>query len=370
MISDGLTALDEKQNVIPSIAEKWETPDKGKTWIFTLKPDIYWHDDERLVSSDIDYNFDDVEVIKPDNKTIKYVLKEPFSPFPSVVSRPVFKRGLLGTDSWKVKTINFSENVISNILLQSDTDKINYKFYPTEQSTKVAYKLGEIDQIDNLFDPSPFDEWDNSIVTKFTKNDQVVTLFFNTQDEFLSDKTVRQSLNYAIDKKSLGSERAIGPISKKSWAYNPIVKNYEYDPKRASEILDEIVKEGGNPTIKLVSAPALLSTAELIKDDWEKVGLEVNLQVSAIIPTEYQAFLAIFDLPKDPDQYTIWHSTQKDTNISGYTNPRIDKLLEDGRTELDQEVRKKIYFDFQRFLLEDSPAVFLYYPEAYSVKRK
>ena len=53
------------------------------------------------------------------------------------------------------------------------------------------------------------------------------------------------------------------------------------------------------------------------------------------------------DIPKDPDQYSLWHSTQTSTNISHLKNARIDKLLEDGRTELDQEIRKKIYLDFR-----------------------
>lgn len=371
MIGDGLTSLDEKGNVQPSLSEKWETADGGKSWIFTLKENIMWHDESTLTTEDVQYNFDDVEIDRPSENTIVFTLKEPFTLFPSVLSSPIFKRGLLGTDKWRVKKINFSENTISNLTLTDlENNEIVYNFYPTEQRTKTAYKLGEVDEVENLFNPSPLDEWNNSEITKNINKGQVVTLFFNTGSELLSDKSVRQALSYAIDKSKLGEKRAISPISVNSWAYNPTVKPYDYDPDRAKEVFDDIIKGGGKPSIKLVSAPALLPTAELIKNDWEKVGLEVEIQVSAIIPTEFQAFLAIFDLPDDPDQYSIWHSTQTDTNISSYTNPRIDKLLEDGRKELVNEERKGIYLDFQRFLLEDSPAAFLYYPETYSVKRK
>ncbi|MBN1168379.1 hypothetical protein JXA63_00660 [Candidatus Woesebacteria bacterium] len=369
-ISDGLTFIDEEQNAQPSLAENWETPDNGKTWIFHLRDNIYWHDGEKLTSDDISYNFEDVSIERPDDKTITFILKEPFAPFPTIVSKPIFKRGLLGTDLWKVKNINFSENAISDLKIANNGDQVTYKFYPTEQRTKVAYKLGEIDEMLNLFDPSPFNEWDNSETITVINTDQVVTLFYNTSDDLLSDKTTRQALTYAINKDELSLDRAISPISKNSWAFNPTIKRYDFDTDRSKEIIDEITKNSGKPSIKLVSAPALLSTAEIIKEDWEKAGLEVSLQVSAIIPTEFQAFLAIFDLPEDPDQYSIWHSTQTDTNISAYTNPRIDKLLEDGRTENDQQERKRIYLDFQRFLLEDSPAAFLYYPKTYSVKRK
>ena len=79
------------------------------------------------------------------------------------------------------------------------------------------------------------------------------------------------------------------------------------------------------------------------------MGIKTTVQVSSTIPADYEAFLAIFDIPKDPDQYSLWHSTQTGTNISNFTNARIDKLLEDGRSELEQEERKKLVLDFQRF---------------------
>jgi len=77
-----------------------------------------------------------------------------------------------------------------------------------------------------------------------------------------------------------------------------------------------------------------------------------------------------FQVPSDPDQYQFWQSTQEDTNITHYTNLKIDKLLEDGRKTLDKDTRKKIYADFQRYLVDDSPVIFLYFPKAYTVERK
>ncbi|MGB9637438.1 MAG: peptide-binding protein, partial [Microgenomates group bacterium] len=68
------------------------------------------------------------------------------------------------------------------------------------------------------------------------------------------------------------------------------------------------------------------------------------------------------------DQYSFWHSTQSN-NLSGFKNFRIDKLLEDGRKTLAEEERKNIYFDFQRFLVEESPVVFLIHPTVYCVSR-
>mgnify|MGYP001586999956 FL=1 len=182
---------------------------------------------------------------------------------------------------------------------------------------------------------------------------------------------MRQALSYAVDKSKFNSEKALSSISPNSWSYNPQVKPYDYDPAKAKKLIEDLPKESKQDLkIKLVTSPVLLSVAESIAKDWEALGIKVIVQVYSGIPSEYQAFLAIYDIPGDPDQYSLWHSTQADTNISRYKNPRIDKLLEDGRVELDLEVRKKIYLDFQRFLVEDSPAIFLYHPITYRVLRK
>ncbi len=84
---------------------------------------------------------------------------------------------------------------------------------------------------------------------------------------------------------------------------------------------------------------------------------------------DVQAVLLSREVPADPDQYTWWHSNQS-ANISNYQNPRVDKLLEDARKETDQQRRKVMYLEFQRYLVEDVPAMFLYYVTEHDVDRK
>lgn len=370
LIGDGLTAIDGS-NVKPSLAKSWETPDKGKTWIFKIKDNISWQDQTEVFSNDINYDFSDVIIERPNKKTIKFVLeKGPYSPFPSVLSKPVFKKGLLGTGNWKVKKISVNNTYVQELILEKSKDILHYKFYPTLDRTKLAYKMGKIDIISDIFDPTPFDTWKNSEVQSSTDYSQIVTLFFNTKDEILSDKSTRQALFYAIDKSNF-STRAESPINRNSWAYNPQLKNYDYDKEKSKQLLEKLPDEMRNKLeINLVSTPTLLTVAEKIAKDWSDVGIKSQILVSSIIPSEFQAFLTIFEIPIDPDQYPIWHSTQTETNISKFSNPRIDKLLEDGRIELSIEKRREIYLEFQRFLLEELPAAFLYHPQLYSISKK
>ncbi len=375
-IGDGLTTVDDTGTAIPALAEFWETPDKGKTWIFTLKDDIYWQDGEEVASESIVYDFADVEIEYPDEKTIIFKLKEPFIPFPVVVSRPTFRRGLLGTGQYRVDKVSVTGSFIQSLALSENSqsgflsfpNKIIYKFYPTEESLKIAFKLGEVDKLEGVLNPSPFTSWGSAEVVSEPNRNQGITIFFNNEDKLLGEKSLRQALIYAIDKTS--GLRSISPNSPDSWAFNPQVKKYPYDVERARELIEELPEElREDLSINLVSTPTQLLYAEEIANYWNEVGIETTVQVSSVIPNEFQAYITIYDIPIDPDQYNLWHSTQFTTNISKYRNDRIDKLLEDGRLELVVDDRRKIYLDFQRFLVEDSPAAFLYHPETYTIIR-
>ena len=376
-ISQGLTSIDEGGNVHPALASNWEAKDEGKEWVFFLS-DKKWQDGLQIKATDINYKFSDVSVEVIDDRTIKFTLKEPFSPFPSIVSRPIFKRGLLGAGDWKVVKINSISGgryLESLKLINTKTNRIeSYKFFPTEDVAKTALKLGEVDDLENM-SSGEFKDWNNLSIQANSREDMYVGLFINNEDPILSDKSLRQALAYAINKSSFSGERAISPISPLSWAFNPQVKQYPYNVSRAKELYETLPKEQRKDmTLKLETTPALLDTAEKIKNNWENIGIKTQIQTSGSPPEDFQILLAIQSIPPDPDQYSFWHSTQIATNITRYKtskeSQRIDKLLEDGRKTLDLEERKKIYMDFQRFLLEDSPVIFLYHPITYSISRK
>jgi peptide/nickel transport system substrate-binding protein len=99
------------------------------------------------------------------------------------------------------------------------------------------------------------------------------------------------------------------------------------------------------------------------------LDLKLNLKISNFPDlTNYQLLLIGQESSIDPDQYFMWHSSQP-TNFTHYKNTRIDSLLEKGRQTIDFEERKTIYQEFQQFLLEDPPAIFLRYLDNYSIAR-
>lgn len=363
-ISFGLTEIDEKGVPKPAAALSWEISNDNKTYTFKLREDLVWHDKTKLTAKDINYNLNDVSVEVVDPHTIKFNLKETFAPFLDVVSRPIFKKGFIGLGGYKVKKITLNGSFLESILLESLSDNnsnIKYSFYPSEESAKTALKLGEIDHLTGIINRDGFEDWPNLDIKAKTSYDRFVGLFFNLNNPNFEDKLIRQGLSYAL-KKDYGDKRAYGPISPFSWSYNDEVKPYNYDFEKAKNTITKKF------TIKLLTVSSLLSEAEKIKSEWEKIGLKVEIG-SYNGQVDFDVLLAIQEIPRDPDQYALWHSTQAG-NITDFKNARIDKLLEDGRSKtLDQAERKQIYFDFQRYLLEDLPVIFLYFPTTYEISR-
>ncbi len=270
MISDGLTKVDESGIVEPNLASSWETPDGGQTWIFHLKDNLAWQDGKKVTAATIVYSFSDAKEEMPDAKTVIFKLQSSFAPFPSIVSQPVFKKGLLGTGVWKVTKASLSGNYVQRLVLtnKKHEEKV-YKFYPTEERAKLALKLGSVGSIEGIFSKEPFDIWKNINIAPNVNMYRYSALFFNNQNSLLSSKELRQALSYAIDKSKLPGPRAYGPISPDSWAYNAQVKPYNFDQARAKEIISLLPKEvKNNLSVNLSTGTVLLPVAEQIAKDW------------------------------------------------------------------------------------------------------
>jgi ABC-type transport system substrate-binding protein len=79
----------------------------------------------------------------------------------------------------------------------------------------------------------------------------------------------------------------------------------------------------------------------------------------------------MWNIPSDVNQYFVWHSSQKTkSNITQYENQKVDKLLEEFRATDSASLQRKDMSDFQNKIVSDSPAIFLYYPYIYTIKRK
>jgi len=150
--------------------------------------------------------------------------------------------------------------------------------------------------------------------------------------------------------------------------------------KTTRQKLNEICFPGVKETLSLkfslatADQPILIEIAEILKDQWRNLGVEVEikkfdpptLERDIIKKREYEALLFGQVLPLILDPFSFWHSSQKidpGLNLALYENKTVDKLLEEARQSLDSEERAKKYQEFQSILIEEVPAIFLVSPD-------
>lgn len=213
---------------------------------------------------------------------------------------------------------------------------------------------------------------------------------FNLKHKPFDDKRVRLAINYAIDKQEIidGVYLGLGiniasPYKPGTRWSNPALQPYPYDPLKARALLKEagFVDSDGDGILERDGKPFAFEivtnqnkerekSAVLIQRRLKEIGIDVQIRaiewasfISRFIKTgDFDVVVLGWGLGLDPDQYNIWHSSQQapgQFNFIGYNNPTIDKLLEQGRVELNPDKRMKIYHEFARVLLEDSPIVYL-----------
>ncbi|MCX6816353.1 MAG: ABC transporter substrate-binding protein [Candidatus Beckwithbacteria bacterium] len=374
VISRGLTKIDISGLPQPDLALKWEINSDETVYKIFLKPNNFWSDGTEIKTKDLAFDIPDIEFKAIDDYTLEFKLKEPYSPFLTVLSRPLFKNQTVGAGQYIIKSVHFSGPYLKSLELTGSTQNLIYKFYPSQESAWLGFRLGEIDRLENLL-INPLDKtWQSKVkLTKKINNQQYVALIFNLSNPIFGQKNLRQALAYALENKSASADsRALSPISPDSWAYNSKVKPYDFSPVQAQDLYSKFSQDAsisGQLKITLGTSQSFLDLAESIAASWEKVlHIQTEIKIVSSIEPDFQVLLITQEIPPDPDQHTLWHSTQ-DTNVTHYSDLKIDKLLEDGRKISDLTKRKEIYQDFQRFLVEDLPAIFLEHPTVYTISR-
>ncbi len=364
LLSQSLIKIDKNGTPRGDLVASWETDKDAKNYTFKLKNNLRWSDGTQLKASDLDLKLpSDVTTEVKDDKTLLFKINESFSPFPAMLTKPVLKlNSNLGTGLYKIVEVKKDSIFVKKIRLRADRKDLPdvvFRFYPSEKIAKNALRIGEVQSLVGISEIEDLKKDKTLSLWSKTNYNQIVTIFYNTKDAILSDDNFRLTLSFAAP--SLKEEtEAVTSIPPGSWAFNPSVKDYLDNPEQAENYWGR-VKNGKDQTVVLTATSSLKATGERVVEAWRKNGINAELRVESGIPQNFQALLIAQNIPSDPDQYSLWHSTQTQTNISKVSNPRIDKDLEDGRKSADLDIRKARYQDFQKVLLDHSPATFLYF---------
>lgn len=311
-----------------------------------------------------------------------------------------FARNPVGSNYYKLDSWAHGENLKlsrnnNSVLGQARIDKLITRIIPDNSAQFLELMADNIDLMG--LDPIKY----SRIVPARPELQQKLALYkelgnsytymgFNLKHKPFDDVRVRRAINYAIDKQEIidGVYLGLGinvasPYKPGTRWSNPNLSPYPYDPAKARALLKEagFVDTNGDGILERDGKPFAFEivtnqnkerekSAVLIQRRLKDVGIDVKIRaiewasfISRFIKTgDFDVVLLGWGLGLDPDQYNIWHSSQQapgQFNFIGYNNPAIDKLLEQGRLELNPDKRMKIYHEFARVLLEDSPIIYL-----------
>jgi len=377
LYTSSLIRLSSEGDLQPVLINSFETVDENKRFRIHLKTNLVWSDGESFTSKDISIKIKGVEQKIIDNFTIDFLLEKPLATFPVLLTRPLMRSAFVGIGgAYRVDKYVFSKKgdleSISLLPQKSGSSSKTFRFFPSEEKMQTAYKLGRIDEFEtsDIKLAQNLEKWKNTKIIKLENYSQIMTLFFNIGSPFLSQREYRRSVAQLIPNLTEWGVPAQGPIPPTSWAFSQEAKHMAPNTSRAMATLTRDVLASQEAPLKFFTYYENRDIANLIKSSLSEAGLKIDMKLTQSRPDDFDLMLGVWTPPTDPDQYFFWHSTQQDTNYTGLNSPKVDLLLEEGRRLLNVQQRKKIYWDFQKALIDEVPAHFLFYPYIYKIVRK
>jgi peptide/nickel transport system substrate-binding protein/oligopeptide transport system substrate-binding protein len=263
-------------------------------------------------------------------------------------------------------------------------DYLHYRIITDPQRAMAEFEQGTLE--DTLVPNHPPTSLRSDPRFNFMRKPILATLFLwlEMRDGPLSNHKVRQAINYAINREALNSTiwqnrlvQAHGILPLGMPGYNPDLGGYPYNLVRARQLLVEVGHPEGKdlPPLELwtsVASAPVLQEHEAIKRDLERLGLKVELFTAeswqyyktAVLgkrPGAMYRYIWYADFP-DPDNFlfSLFHS-QSPSNHGHYSNPTVDRLLEQARSEGDYLKRIELYRQIETLIMADAPVVNLVY---------
>jgi peptide/nickel transport system substrate-binding protein len=428
LIFDDLLTRDEHLNVRPALAESWEIAD-ARTYVFHLHHGVRFHDGRALTSRDVKWTFDSLlqgrirstkaaaykyvaDIAAPDDYTVVFHLKEPFAtllwnlsdgaigivPYGSgneVSGHPV------GSGPFRFVSAELDKDVVlaRNDDYWGDKPKLeSVRFIVVPDTTTRALELrkGSADIAINALtsDMVLALEREPNLAVLRAPGTVLSYLAFNMRDPILKDVRVRQALAYAIDRQPfihyLGRDfarPAYSILPPESWAYNGDVPHYDHNSDHARQLLDQAGYPAVNGvrfhlTMKTSTEESTRLLAAVLQQQLHEVGIALDIRTyefatffSDVTHGTFQLYsLRWIGGNEDPDIFEyVFHSskfTPHGANRSFYANPRVDALIDQARSELDQNARKQLYAEIQRILADELPYIDLWYQDNLLVHSK
>jgi len=418
---DNLVAIDENLDLIPGLATEWEVSDDGLAWTFHLREGVLFHDgttcDAEAVAFNIRFVLDeanalrhradismvtDVEVVDP--LTVRFTLDVPFAPFPATlyesvgyISSPAtleeygeeYGSHPVGTGPFKFvewRRDNKLELERFEDYWQSDLPRaagVTFMPIPDTAVKLTNLRSGTIDIVDEIAaaDADPVSE-DDSLELYALPGSRWPMIRLNTILAPFDNVALRQAVSHCIPRDGIvqaiyfgRAQPAFGPISPLySAIYDTNIADVglAYDLDQAKSKLEEAgYPDGFSFTLDIGSTPQMARTAELIQSSLEQAGIHMEIQpqesaafTERLRSKQFEAALGSWTPRPDVDGTIYQHfHTDGVANWASYSNPDVDALLDQTRSEPLGESRNDLFRQAERLIINDAPWIFLVFEE-------
>jgi peptide/nickel transport system substrate-binding protein len=421
LLFDSLVHRDEHFNIQPWVAERWEIPDL-QTYIFHLHKGVHFHDGRPLTARDVKWTLDTIRngslttlkattykaisrIDTPDDSTMIVHLSEPdttllynlsdgaFGIVP-YGSDKQFNRSPIGSGPFRF----ISQEPDSNVIVERNdnywseharVERVRFIVVPDETTRALELRKGSADITPSgsmTADTINVLRRDPKLIVEQQPGTVLAYLTFNLRDPILKDVRVRQAMAHAIDRGEIlhylfGDEGRLAEsvLPPQHWAYDGDVPHYTYDPGQANAMLDAAGYRRGKDGIRfhlVMKTSTQESTrvlAATLQQQLRQVGIALDIrsfEFATFYSDVQKGAFQLFSLRwiggnEDPDIfYYAFHSSSfppKHANRGYYVNPEVDRLIEAGRSTVDQEKRKQDYAQVQQILARDLPYINLWY---------
>ena len=402
---EGLVKPTSDGGFIPAVASDYIISDDAKTYTFTLRDGITFHDGTPVTIEDVKYSIDRYAEIQgessafsslvdsvevQDDKTLVVNLKESYSEFLPMMTIAIIPQSNedpagnpIGTGPFKYVSYTPGQNLE---LEKYDgywqegvpsLDSVEFKFIADVDTAFVELQAGTIDILKYLTSAQAETLGDDYNIVQGSMN-LVHAMYLNSAYEPLSKTEVRQALCYAVDRDAInnfifgGKSHIIGShmIPAMSKYYEPEAETvYSYDPEKAKELLaDAGYADGFDLEITVPSSYSQhVDSAQIIADELSQVGINVTLnqvEWSTSLQDVYkggnfQATVIGFDGTLAPSDWLKKYVTDDAKNFMHYSNTEYDDVFNTAYTTVDDDVKVENYKKAQMILAEDAAAVYI-----------
>lgn len=402
LLYDGLVSQDDHLKTIPLLAARWEEVAPLR-YRFYLRNDAFFSNGQQVTTKDVECTyqyiwnpesksafrgeFEKFSITLINDQVFDLVLTEPYAPI-----FVLLKKGIVSCDgksgSGRYRLVEHKQD--QRLILEGRDDyflgapkikRLVFEVVKDDMTRVLKLMKGEIDLILNGVSPSLVERLlqDGQIAREEHSGSTFAYIGINLKDPHLKNQTLRQALAYAINRPAIidylwkgMAEPADTLLTPSHWAFQK-VPAYEYDLKKAKELLSEVsLPKNFELVLKTSTNKQRIEISQMLAHQLAALGIKTSVKTDDwgvffqdVLNGNYQLYSLTWVGVTEPDLfYNILHSEQMPPNGNNrnfYRNKQVDALVMKGRETLDEKKRVTIYQQVQKILHDELPFIPLWY---------